>query len=281
MVGLWVLGVALLGLFVYVESKAKEPILPLHLFRNRTFVLLSLIVFTVIIGLMGSFSSFPFFGQNVLGLTPIASGYLTLPLMVGAVLSSILTGRLMTKVPFRTVFAVSMLLPALGFFLMTGMDMNSGIVAICSYFVILGLGFGVLFNNNLVVQESVSKENSGIALTSVTLFQSFGLTIGVSVFGSLLASRITSGIGKLAGALPADSADHLAQAAQGGIPSGLDEKLVQQIKGVFAAAFQHLYWISVVFALIAFVVCLFLKKEVLISSATNAKTEVKEEALEV
>ncbi|MBB6732500.1 MDR family MFS transporter [Cohnella zeiphila] len=280
LVGLWALGAALLGLFAYAEAKAKEPILPLRLFRNRTFVLLSLIVFTVVIGLMGSFSSIPFFAQNVLGLTPIASGYMTLPLMVGAILSSILSGRMMTKVPYRTVFTVSMLLPALGFFLMTGMDMNTGIVAICAYFAILGLGFGVLFNNNLVVQESVDKENSGIALSSVTLFQSFGLTIGVSVFGSLLASRITSGIGKLTGSLPADSSAGLARAAQGGIPSGLDEKLAQQIKAIFSGAFQHLYWISAIFALIAFVICLFLKKEVLTASAENAKKGKKEEALE-
>lgn len=272
-IGLWVIGAILLGLFVFVEKKAKEPILPLHLFKNRTFVVLSLIVFTLVIGIMGSFASFPFFAQNVLGLSPITSGYLTLPLMVGAILASVVSGRLMTKVSYRTIFIVSMLLPAVGFYLMTGLDASSRIIEICGYFVILGLGFGVLFNNNLIVQESVEKENSGIALTSVTLFQSFGLTIGVSVFGSLLASRITSGISKLAGTMPG-SVDSLADAAHGGIPKGMDESLVEGIKVVFSNAFQHLYWISFGFAIVVILICLFLKKEVLSVTSDKKKEEL-------
>ncbi|WP_258171068.1 MDR family MFS transporter [Paenibacillus sp. R14(2021)] len=263
LIGLWVTGALLIGAFVWVESKVKEPILPLHLFKNRTFVVLSLIVFTLVIGVMGSFASFPFFAQNVLGLSPIASGYLTLPLMVGAILSSIVSGRLITKLPYRTIFIVSMAFAALAFFLMTGLDRNTSILEIIGYFVILGLGFGVLFNNNLIVQESVDKENSGIALTSVTLFQSFGMTIGVSIFGSLLAANITSGLGKLAGDLPADSAETLGHAAQGGIPTGLGAELVASIKDVFSNAFQHLYWVSFTFALLVIVICLFLKREVL------------------
>ncbi|WP_225442629.1 MDR family MFS transporter [Paenibacillus lycopersici] len=272
LIGLWVLGAALLVVFVFVERKAKEPILPMHLFKNRTFVVLSIIVFILVCGVMGAFASFPFFAQNVLGLTPIASGYLTLPLMVGAVIASVISGRLMTKVPYRNIFAVSMLLPALAFFLMTGVDMNTAIIALVGYFVILGLGFGVLFNNNLIVQESVAKENSGVALTSVTLFQSFGMTIGVSIFGSLLAANISSGVGKLAGSLPADEAQAIGHAAQGGIPKDLDPTLIDQIKGIFSEAFQHLYWVSFGFALLVVVVCLFLKREVL-KVSTDKETE--------
>ncbi|WP_246070562.1 MDR family MFS transporter [Paenibacillus kobensis] len=264
LISLWVLGALLLTVFVFVERKAKEPILPMHLFRNRTFVVLSLIVFTLVIGVMGAFASFPFFSQNVLGLSPIASGYLTLPLMVGAVIVSVFTGRMMTKVPYRNVFIVGMIMPALAFFLMTGIDMNTPIFEICIYFFVLGLGFGVLFNNNLIVQESVGDADKGVSLTSIALFQSFGLTIGVSIFGSLLASNIKSGLGKLvSGELPAGSEEAIGQAAQGGIPKDLDPGLADQIKAVFSDAFQHLYWVSFVFALLVIVICFFLKKEVL------------------
>ncbi|WP_225446500.1 MDR family MFS transporter [Paenibacillus rhizovicinus] len=274
LIGLWILGAVLLVIFVFVERKAKEPILPMHLFKNRTFVVLSIIVFVLVCGVMGSFASFPFFAQNVLGLTPIESGYLTLPLMVGAVIASVITGRLMTKVPYRTTFIVSMLLPALAFFLLTGVDMNTAIITLLGYFVILGLGFGVIFNNSLIVQESVDKEHSGIALTSVTLFQSFGMTIGVSIFGSLLAAKITSGIGGLASGLPADQAQELGQAAKGGIPKDIDPSLIEQIKGVFSEAFQHLYWVSFFFALLVVVICFFLKREVLkVGSIPEQQTE--------
>ncbi|MFC5531175.1 MDR family MFS transporter [Cohnella yongneupensis] len=275
--GLWLAGAIMLTIFVFVELKAKEPILPMHLFKNRTFVVLSLVVFTLVTGVMGSFASFPFFAQNVLGLTPIASGYLSLPLMVGAILSSVVTGRLMTKIPYRNIFIVAMTLPAISFLLMSGVDMNTRIIEICGYFVILGLGFGVLFNNNLIVQESVAKENSGIALTSVTLFQSFGMTIGVSIFGSLLAANITSGIGDLATKLPVDSVESLGEAAKGGIPPGLDSGLVEQIKAVFSNAFQHLYWVSFVVAVIVIFICFFLKKEVL-NVSTPAETSAEPEA---
>jgi EmrB/QacA subfamily drug resistance transporter len=277
LISLWVLGAVLLVAFVLVEGKVKEPILPMHLFKNRTFVVISLIIFVMAIGLMGSFSSFPFFAQNVLGMTPIASGYITLPLMVGAILSSIISGRMMTKLPYRNIFIVLMVLPAIAFYLMTSLTMNSSLIEIIVFFLILGLGFGVIFNNNLIVQESVDKENSGIAITSVSLFQSFGFTIGVSVFGSLLASNITSGMGKLAGSVPADSIEELSHAAQGGIPKGLDAGLVEQIKGVFSDAFQHLYWISFFFILIVLVICFFLKKRVLTISE-NKESNPAEEA---
>jgi MFS family permease len=277
-ISLLAIGAALLCLFVFVEAKAKEPILPLHLFRNRTFVILSLIVFTLVLGVMGPFSTFQFFSQNVLGLTPIESGYLNLPLMVGAVLASVLSGHLMTKVPYRYIYSVALLLPALGFYLMTGIDIHTKVIAIIGYFIVLGLGFGVLFNNNLIVQESVSKEHSGIALSSITLFQSIGMTIGVSIYGSMLASQITSGLGDIMGKMSAVNPAALGQVAKGGIPKGLDAGLVEQIKVVFAHAFQHLYWVSVAVSLLVVVLCWFLKHEVLSAPSSNEKEGIAVEA---
>ncbi|WP_168118841.1 MDR family MFS transporter [Paenibacillus sp. HB172176] len=271
LIGLWALGAMLLAIFVMVERKAKEPILPMHLFRNRTFTMLSLIVFTLVIGIMGPFILFPFFAQNVLGLTPIASGYMTLPLMAGAAIASVISGRLITKISYRLIFIVSMMLPAIGFYLMTGVDAATSVIVICGYFAILGLGFGVLFNNNLIVQETVEKENSGVALTSITLFQSFGLTIGVSVFGSLLAGSIHSGMEDLEAGIPAGSVAELGDVAQGGIPAGLDAAIVTQVKDVFSDAFQHLYWIAFLFALLVVFLCFFLKREVL--STASAEEE--------
>jgi EmrB/QacA subfamily drug resistance transporter len=277
-ISLWAVGVALLCLFVFVESKAKEPILPLHLFQNRTFVVLSLIVFTLVLGVMGALSTFQFFAQNVLGLTPIESGYLNLPMMIGAVLASVVSGRLMTKVPYRYIYTVSLLLPALGFYLMTGIDIDTRVIDIIGYFVVLGLGFGVLFNNNLIIQESVPKEHSGIALSSVTLFQSIGMTIGVSIYGSLLASEISSGMSDIVGKLPADSTGALGQVVRGGIPKGIDPALVEQIKTVVAHAFQYLYWVSFVVSLVVVVLCWFLKREVLSAQSSKGKEETPAEA---
>ncbi|MEW5552439.1 MDR family MFS transporter [Peribacillus frigoritolerans] len=271
-IGLWTLGSVLLISFVVTESKAKEPILPIYLFKNRTFVVLSLIVFTMMISVMGAFSSFPFFAQNVFDLTPIKSGYIILPLMVGSILSSVITAQLVTKVPYRYVFAVSLLMPVIGFYLMTSIGVHTNLILIIIYFIVIGLGFGVVLNNNLIVQESTPKEDSGIALSSIALFQSIGMTIGLSIYGSLLASKITLGISGIGGNLPSRSEGAFRQAAIGGIPEGLAGNAVEQLKSVYVYAFQHLYWVSLLLSLVVLFFCWFLKNEVLTSKGKEVQS---------
>ncbi|SEM58557.1 MDR family MFS transporter [Paenibacillus sp. OV219] len=270
---LMAVGAALLAVFIFVESRAKEPILPLHLFKNRNFVVLSALMFVFILGLMGAFASFPFFAQNVLGLSPTVAGYLSLPLMIGAIGASVVAGRFMTKVPYRNIYILSFILPIIAFYLLTTTNAHTPIIMFVMYFIILGLGFGTMFSNQLIVQESVEKEHNGIAQSSITLFQSIGMTIGFSVFGSVLAANITSGLTKLATKLP-DQAAAIAGMATGTIPKGTDPSLVEQVKDIFAGAFHNLYWIAFVLVIVAFFICFGLKKEVL---ATTSAEKVDED----
>ncbi|MES9685469.1 MDR family MFS transporter [Gottfriedia acidiceleris] len=274
MIGLLILGTILLGLFIFVESKAKEPIIPLHLFKNRNFVVISALVFVFVLAIMGSLSSFPFFSQNVLGLTPTESGYLNLPIMVGAMVASVVAGRVMNKFSYRNIYGVSFIIPMIGFYLLTGITAHTSIITFVIYFIILGLGFGALFNNALIVQESVEKENVGIAQSAVMLFQSIGMTIGFSLFGSLLASKITLGMKSLAGSLTVDQLLQLKNVQNGMIPSNLDQNLLEKVKSVFTHAFQELYWVSFVLAILTFLICWGLKKEILIKK--DEASEVKE-----
>lgn len=272
MVGLLILGTVLLSLFIWVESKAKEPIIPLHLFKNRNFVVITALVFVFILAIMGSLSSFPFFAQNVLGLTPTESGYLTVPIMVGAIGASVIAGRLMPKFPYRNIYGISFIIPIIGFYLLTGIEVHTKIITFILYFIILGFGFGALFNNSLIVQESVEKEHTGIAQSTVVLFQSIGMTIGFSLFGSLLAAKITSGMKSLAGNLPLDQLAGLKNIETGMIPKNLDPALIDKIKVVFAHAFQHLYWVSFVLAILSFFICWGLKKEILVTKKESAES---------
>ncbi|MGZ4122744.1 MAG: MDR family MFS transporter, partial [Tumebacillaceae bacterium] len=128
-------------------------------------------------------------------------------------------------------------------------------------FFILGVGIGALFGgDNLIVQESVDKKDSGIALSTVQLFQSLGATIGLSIFGSLLSKDIKGNVASLADQFPPGTLDNI---ETGGIPKGLSADLVTQVKLAFAHAFQNIFWYSIIFAAAAFVICWFLKKEVL------------------
>jgi MFS family permease len=170
----------------------------------------------------------------------------------------------MPKFPYRNIYGISFIIPIIGFYLLSGIDAHTSIPTFILYFIILGFGFGALFNNSLIVQESVEKEHVGIAQSSVNLFQSIGMTIGFSLFGSLLASNITSGMKSLAGNLSMEQALSLKNMANGTIPKNLDPVLLEKIKTVFSHAFQHLYWVSFVFAIVSFFICWGLKKEVLI-----------------
>ncbi|GAB1774725.1 MDR family MFS transporter [Priestia megaterium] len=267
-VSLLCVGVILIGLFIWVESKVIEPIVPLHLFRNRNILVLSLLVFTVGCGLMGSFSSFPYFAQNALGLTPTESGYLTLPMMVGAVATSIVSGFLLTKVRYRELFVISFIMPVIGFYLFSKLDISTTTLQVIIFFFITGLGLGVMFGgDNLIVQESVEKEHKGIALATVPLFQSIGATVGVSMFGTLLSSTLTSNLSSLGDELPKSMANNMNSLAAGGIPSGLTPELFMKIKVLFIESFQHIYTYAFVLTIIAFVLCFFLKKEVLSSKS--------------
>lgn len=265
-ISLLCIGVLFIGIFIWVESKVKEPIIPLHLFKNRNILVLSMIVFTVGVGLMGSFSSFPYFAQNVLGLTPTEAGYLTLPMMVGAVVSAMVCGFLLTKVRYRELFGIAFILPIIGFYLFSHMNIHTTIVQIIIFFLIAGLGLGVMFGgDNLIVQESVEKEHRGIALATVPLFQSIGATVGVSIFGTLLSSTLTSNLGELGDKLPKSMSEHMNSLAAGGIPKGLPTELYTTIKTIFIESFQHIYSYAFFLTIISFILCWFLKKEVLSS----------------
>lgn len=260
-IGLLALSALLVGVLIRIESRAEEPIIPLHLFRNRNVVVLSTLVFILMLGIMGGIASFPFFAQNVMGLTPSEAGYLMLAFMAGAIPSSILNGFLITRIAYRNLFIVSFLLPIVGFLLLSRIGIDTTVLYIIVSFFILGIGMGALFGgDNLIVQESVDKEHSGIALSTVQLFQALGATIGLSIFGSLLANQIRSGVAGLAGQLPPGTANNI---ETGGIPPGLAPDLLTQVQTAFADAFQNIFTISVGFVIAAFFICWFLKKEVL------------------
>lgn len=219
------------------------------------------------LGLMGGFSSFPFFAQNVMGLTPTSSGYLNLALMAGAVPVSILIGFLITRVSYRNLFIVSFVFPIVGMYLLAQVGVGTSVLYIIIAFFISGLGMGALFGgDNLIVQESVDKEDSGIAIATVQLFQSIGITIGMSVFGSLLAENIKSSINNLGNQLQKGAAKAI---AMGDIPQGLTPDMIEKVQQAFSNAFQNIFAIGFGFAIVAFIIVWFLKKEVLSKKEEN------------
>jgi EmrB/QacA subfamily drug resistance transporter len=193
-IAMLVIGVALLGLFLLVERRAQEPILPLVLFRNRTFTVTSSIGFIVGLSLFGAITFLPLYLQIVKGQAPTNSGLQLTPMMAGLLVTSILSGQLISRSGHYRPF------PIIGTAIMTGalfllatLAVETPIWETSLYMVVLGLGLGMVMQVLvLAVQNSVEYEYLGVATSGSTLFRQVGGSIGVSLFGAIFANQLQS-----------------------------------------------------------------------------------------
>ncbi|AKP48948.1 MDR family MFS transporter [Bacillus smithii] len=191
-IGLFALAAIGLVSFVIVERKAKEPILPLHLFRNRTFVFLNLIGFFMTIGMFGAVTFVPFFMQGIIGVSATQSGTIMTPMMISMIITSIIGGQFVYKMGIKLQIMIGMFIMAGGLFLLTTLDMDTSKLVATSYMVVIGLGLGfVMPTITLALQESFSKQELGVVTSSSQFFRSIGGTFGITVLGAVMNS--TSG----------------------------------------------------------------------------------------
>jgi EmrB/QacA subfamily drug resistance transporter len=266
----WMVGISVLALIaaVIVEIKAKEPIIPMHLFKNRTFTFSVIASLTVGVAMFGASVFLAQYMQLARGATPTESGLLTLPLIVGMLGSSIVVGQLISRTGKWKAFMVggSVFLTA-GLFLLGTIQYDTTYALIALYMFILGVGTGVVMQNLvLVVQNVVAPREMGAASSSVTFFRSLGGTIGVSAMGSVLGSQVVSLMNDKADALKA-AIMHLgaggakvAQAlASGEIPkvSSLPPAVRTIVESAYGQAVADVFLIAAPLAIITIVaVCL-------------------------
>jgi EmrB/QacA subfamily drug resistance transporter len=202
--GLAAIAALALAGFVLVEHRASEPVLPLELFRNRVFVVTSAMGFVVGFALFGSLTYLPLFQQVVRGLSPTASGLQLVPLMAGLLASSIGSGQLISRTGRYKVFPIiGTAISAVGLFLLSGLDPQTGSVEAAAYMLVLGLGLGFVMQVLvLAVQNAVPYSQLGIATSSATLFRSIGGSLGTAILGAIFANRLAN---ELASQLPAGS----------------------------------------------------------------------------
>jgi EmrB/QacA subfamily drug resistance transporter len=200
-VALIVLGIVLLVLFVFAEQRASEPILPLELFRNRIFTVCAGIGFIIGLALFGSVTYLPLFLQIVKGRSPTSSGLQLTPMMVGLLVTSIASGRLISRFgrykPFPVVGTAVM---TAGMVLLSRLDLHSTTVYASLSMLVLGFGLGMVMQVLvLAVQNAVDYRNMGVATAGSLLFRQIGGSIGIAIFGAIFANRLT---GNLASRLP-------------------------------------------------------------------------------
>lgn len=199
-IGLFAAAIISLLIFIFVESRAKEPILPLDLFRNRIFSVSSLAIFFVGIGMFGSIIYVPLFAQLVLGVTATNSGTILTPMMLSFVFASISVGQITARTGRYKWFGVfGMAVATVGIFLLSRMTPSSSQAMLVINMVITGIGVGSTMPIfSLAVQNAFEHSKLGVVTASTQLFRSIGGTVGTAVLGSMLNSNLSSKIPQLA-----------------------------------------------------------------------------------
>jgi MFS family permease len=190
--GLIAVGLILLGVFIWVESRAKEPIIPLDLFRNRTYSISMIAAFLASFGFFGAIIFLPRWYQVVNGSSATESGYQLLPLLAGLILGSILSGQIVSRTgryKWMTVAAMATLAGAL--FLMTNLRADTPPPVLYIWQFIAGIGIGpTMAVFTIIVQNSVPWQKLGAATSNLTFFRQIGGTVGLAIAGTVFGSTL-------------------------------------------------------------------------------------------
>jgi EmrB/QacA subfamily drug resistance transporter len=188
--GLIALGLVMTAAFVWAESRAKDPILPLHLFRIRYFTASVMAMFFAAVGFFAAVVFLPRWFQVVNGSSATESGYQILPLLGGLIVAAVVSGQIVARTGrYKPIIFGSLLVLAGGLFLLTNMRPDTDLPVVWLWMAITGLGIGPAFAVfTLVVQNNVPVRELGTGTSSVTLFQQVGGTVGLAITGSLFTS---------------------------------------------------------------------------------------------
>ena len=263
--------VALIVLFILVEQRVAEPVLPLKLFRNRVFTQCSAIGFVVGLCMFGSLSYLPLFMQVVNGDSPTVSGLRLLPLMGGLLVASIGSGQLISKFGKYKIYPIcGTMLMAVGLFLMSRIDDHTKSTVLGWDMAVFGLGLGMTMQVlTIATQNNVDYADLGVATSGVTYFRSIGGSFGASIFGTILNNQLSSKVssslqnGTLSAKFPV--AQILGDpTAANKLPAAEKDPFLH----IYATSCAHVFLIAAPIALVAFLLALFLR-EVPLRTATS------------
>jgi EmrB/QacA subfamily drug resistance transporter len=180
--------------FVIAEHFAREPIIPLDQFRNRSYTTINIATFFIAFGFFSAIIFLPRYFQAVQGLSATASGYRTWPLMLGLILSSTISGILVSRSgKYKLMLLGSMATLTVGMFLMTRLQLGTGYWALSLWMLIAGVGVGPSFSvTTVALQNAVPARRIGVATSNLTFFRQIGGSVGLAIAGSIFASTFAS-----------------------------------------------------------------------------------------
>lgn len=275
------------ALFIVVEFRAKEPLVPLTLFRNRTFTLAVIASISTGIAMFGASVFLSQYMQLARGATPTQAGLMTIPMIGGLLIASVGVGALITRFgrwkPYLLVGAVLLIA---GSYLLSTIHYDTDFFLVSVYMFLLGAGVGMTMQNLvLVVQNTANPSEIGVASSGVTFFRSLGGTIGVSVMGAALATRVTDLVAErkddIAAAIASlgDKApEWIAQLQSGALPevSKMPAALRVVFEDIYANGISHSFLIAVPFAILSLIAIIFLPNRSLTTMTTSERIAASE-----
>ena len=241
--------------FLWIETRASEPVLPLDLFRSNVFTVSGIIGFVTGAAMLGGLTFVPIYLQIAKGYTPTASGLMMIPMTLGILTSSTFAGRFMGRTGrYRRLPVAGMLLIATGAAGLGLLSVGTPPAVFCSVILVFGLGMGCIFPVvTTAVQNAVPRPQLGTATAAGVMFRQIGGSLAVAVFGAIFTARLAAGLGT-------DNA--LAAGGEIGPQSlaGLPAELRAQVADVAVHAIAPIYWIIVALALVGFGFSLILRE---------------------
>lgn len=252
-----VLAVLLIA-FAWQEKRAQDPVLAPRLFRQRTFICCSVILLVFGLGMMGVMAYLPIFMQMVVGMTASNTGEILIPLVIGMMITSVLSGMLVARTGYRIWMMVGAVISAIGMYLLSTLGTESGETLAVAYLFVTGVGMGCVMSVVMVAaQNSAKRDEVGMVTSGVSLFRSIGGTVAVGVFTTLINGRMAT---ELASALPASVYDAYPHsiAILDYIYSDLFP-YAHQIIVAYGHSINFAFFVAAIIVLLVFVVALFLK----------------------
>ncbi len=248
--------------FVWIESKAAEPIIPLHLFRNRTFTATSAVGFIIGFSMFGAIIYLPLYLQVVHGATPTQSGLQLLPMIGGMLLTFISSGRLVTSTGRYKVFPiVGTGVLAFGLILLTRLGPNTPYWRVALFMFVAGLGIGLVMQVLVVaVQNAVPYSELGVATSTSTFFRTIGGAFGVAVLGAVFANELSSQLRTHASAATMKIASSASISAN---PAQIQRLPIEQrtfVVRAFSHSVETAFFVAVPFVIVGFILSWLIKE---------------------
>ena len=280
-IGTLAMSAVMVIVFIVVESRAAEPIMPLGVFRNRVVSVSVIASFCIGMGLFGTIFLVPLFFQGVLGQSATNSGIILMPMMLGWVVASTISGQALSRLGghYRVQALVGLAVMAAGMFLLSRITADSSSGRAVFDIVVMGLGLGIALPLFVIaVQNAVPYRIMGAATASVQFFRSIGQTVGLAIFGSIMASHYASNVVQMSpNWVPSDTLSQLAHNPEvlivrdaaiqlqdvlgpQGVTATMVDELFHVLRESLAMSISDVFVIGTAALAVAFAVTLFLKE---------------------